>query len=295
MESVAGQAKPIWRPDIEMPKKHRNFQPPGYGMTSFGDLFTSRQLVALETFSELVQKAHKRVESDAISAGVHGDERSLNAAGNGANAYGEAVEMYLGFALSKAVDRNSSLCVWESSMDRMRGTFGRQALPMTWDYVETNPFAGAGGDIYGTAHSLCEVLDQMTTSLVGYVTQADACTQTLSVGKVVSTDPPYYDNICYADLSDFFYVWLRPSLRPIFPELFGTVAVPKGEELVASPARHGGAEQANTFFLDGMTRAMNKLAVNAHPAFPITIYYAFKQSETEKVLHLRAGRRFLKH
>jgi len=185
MESVAGQAKPIWRPDIEMPKKHRNFQPPGYGMTSFGDLFTSRQLVALETFSELVQKAHKRVESDAISAGVHGDERSLNAAGNGANAYGEAVEMYLGFALSKAVDRNSSLCVWESSMDRMRGTFGRQALPMTWDYVETNPFAGAGGDIYGTAHSLCEVLDQMTTSLVGYVTQADACTQTLSVADVL--------------------------------------------------------------------------------------------------------------
>src|SRR5947208_16856209 len=101
-------------------------------------------------------------------------------------------------------------------MDRLRGTFGRQALPMVWDYVETNPFAGAGGDIYGTAHSLSEVLDKFVSGIAGRAAQNDAQAQTLSNDRVVSTDPPYYDNIGYADLSDFFYVWLRRALKPVF-------------------------------------------------------------------------------
>jgi putative DNA methylase len=166
-------------------------------------------------------------------------------------------------------------------MDRLRGTFGRQALPMVWDYVETNPFAGAGGDIYGTMHSLCEVLDKLTISTFGSAHQKDAQTQHISLGKVISTDPPYYDNIGYADLSDFFYVWLRRSLRPVFPDLFATLSVPKAEELVATPARHGGNEQAENFFLSGMTQAMHLLAEQAHLGFPITVYYAFKQTEND--------------
>src|SRR5439155_18014274 len=105
--------------------------------------------------------------------------------------------------------------------------------------------------------------------------------QTISSGKVVSTDPPYYDNIGYADLSDFFYVWLRRALKPVFPDLFATLVVSKAEELVATPHRHGGKEKAEAFFLDGMTKGMHRLAEQAHPAFPVTIYYAFKQSETE--------------
>ncbi len=125
------------------------------------------------------------------------------------------------------------------------------------------------------------VLDAFPSSGVASAIQLDAASQAISEHKVVSTDPPYYDNIGYADLSDFFYVWLRRSLRPVFPELFATLAVPKAEELVATSYRHGGKEKAEGFFLDGMTRAMHRLAEQAHPAFPVTIYYAFKQSENE--------------
>jgi putative DNA methylase len=278
-EAIAQQAQPEWQPDAAMPENPRWFSPPLYGLKTFGSLFTPRQLVALNTFADLVQEAREQVCHDAQAAGLPGDERGLAADGSGAAAYAEAVAVYLGFAVSKAVDRNTSLCVWEHQMNRLRGTFGRQALPMVWDYAETNPFAGAGGDIYGTAYSLCEVLDKFQGDGIAYVEQHDARVQSLTKNGVVSTDPPYYDNIGYADLSDFFYVWLRRSLRPIFPELFATLAVPKAEELVATPYRHGSKQKAERFFLDGMTKAIQRLAEQAHPVFPVTIYYAFKQAE----------------
>jgi len=281
MEAVASKAEPEWKPSGDIPSRLTGGTCYGYGLTEWGDLFTPRQLVALSTFSELVQEAHNQVQRDALDAELTDDGKGLANGGIGAIAYAEAVIVYLGFALSKAVDRNSSLCVWESSMDRMRGTFGRQALPMVWDYVETNPFAGAGGDIYGTAHSLCEVLDQLVSSLAGCAMHTEARIQLISRNKVVSTDPPYYDNIGYADLSDFFYVWLRRSLRQVFPDLFATLAVPKAEELVATSYRHGSKEKAETFFLDGMTQAMHRLVEQTHSAFPVTIYYAFKQSESK--------------
>jgi putative DNA methylase len=281
LEASALNAQPQDVPDTELPTKALGFRVQEYGMKRWRDLFTPRQLVALTTFSNLVKEAHERVERDALAAGLLAAGRSLDDGGSSAAAYADAVAVYLGFSLSKAADRNSSLCVWESSMDRMRGTFGRQALPMVWDYVETNPFAGAGGDFYGTTHSLCEVLDQLVNGPPGRIAQCDARTQTLSRGKIVSTDPPYYDNIGYADLSDFFYVWLRRSLKPFFLDLFATMAVPKAAELVATPYRHGSKEKAETFFLDGMTQAMHRLAEQSHPGFPVTIYYAFKQSETE--------------
>ncbi|MBK3798688.1 DUF1156 domain-containing protein [Azospirillum brasilense] len=280
MENLATKAVPDWKPETSLPNDPRNFWTVQYGLTTYGDLFTPRQLVALTTFSDLVQEARERIKSDAMTAGRLDDSKPLADGGAGATAYADAVAVYCGFSVSKATDRNSSLCVWESRMDRMRGTFGRQALPMTWDYVETNPFSGAGGDFYGTTHSLCEVLDKFIDCAGGKATQSDAQTQTTSNARVISTDPPYYDNIGYADLSDFFYVWLRRTLRPVFPDLFSTLAVPKAEELVATPYRHGGKEAAETFFLTGMTAAMHRLAEQAHPAFPVTIYYAFKQSET---------------
>lgn len=279
-EAIARQAQPEWKPDIAMPENPRWFSPPLYGLKTYGDLFTPRQLVALTTFSDLVQEAIERCRQDALEAALSDDSVGLDAGGSGATAYAQAIGMYLAFAVSKATDRNSSLCFWEHPMDRLRGTFGRQALPMVWDYAETNPFAGAGGDIFGTAVSLCEVLDKLSALGRGEVTQKDAQTQNISTQKVVSTDPPYYDNIGYADLSDFFYIWLRKSLKPIFPSLYATLTVPKAEELVATPYRHGGKNEAEAFFLDGMTRAIHNLAEQAHPAFPVTIYYAFKQSET---------------
>ena len=280
-EAAASKAKPDWKSEVEICHWPGRTNVVEYGLVRFADLFTPRQLVALTTFSDLVQEVRERVHRDGLAAGLPEDKKPLRDGGTGATAYAEAVDVYLGFAVSKAADRNTSLCVWEQQMDRLRGTFGRQALPMVWDYAETNPFAGAGGDIYGTAHSLCEVLDKFMSSVIGRAEQREAQNQSMSVARVVSTDPPYYDNIGYGDLSDFFYVWLRRSLRVVFPDLFATLAVPKAEELVATPYRHGSKEKAETFFLDGMTRAMHRLAEQAHPAFPVTIYYAFKQSETE--------------
>ena len=279
-ESAANKAKPEWKPDMAQPDNPRDFKTPNYGLTTFGDLFSPRQLVALTTFSDLVGSTMERICGDALVAGFKEDDHSLSDRGIGARAYAEAIATYQTFAVSKAADRNTALCVWENKMDRMRGTFGRQALPMVWDFVETNPLAGAGGDIYGTTYSLCEVLDKFNSDVEGYALQQDARLQTLSGNKVVSTDPPYYDNIGYADLSDFFYIWLRRSLRQIFPDLFTTMAVPKAAELVATPYRHGTKEKAESFFLQGMTEAMHRLTENSHPAFPVSIYYAFKQSET---------------
>lgn len=285
--AIAASAKPAWSPEMDLPNNPRDFKTPNYGLGKFGDLFTPRQLVALTTFSDLVSEAIKKCRQDALAVGIsedldeNGQPRGLDAGGRGATAYAQAVGVYLAFAVDKASDRNTSLCAWETRMDRMRNTFGRQALPMIWDYAETNPFAGAGGDIYGTVYSLWEVLDRLNHGGLGFAMQADAQTQAYSGNKLISTDPPYYDNIGYADLSDFFYVWLRKSLKPIFPSLYATLAVPKAEELVATPYRHGGKEQAEKFFLDGMTAAMHNLAERAHHAFPVTIYYAFKQSETK--------------
>src|SRR5690606_16914300 len=154
--------------------------------------------------------------------------------------------------------------------------------PMVWDFAETNLFAGAAGDISISVRGIVRTLMGFNSPVAGMASQHDAQSQTFSVDKVVSTDPPYYDNIGYADLSDFFYVWMRRSLRKIYPSLFGTMAVPKAEELVATPYRHGSKEKAETFFMDGMTRAIHNLALQAHPAFPVSIYYAFKQSETKE-------------
>ena len=281
-EQTALTAMPEWRPELNMPNDRRWFSPPIYGFMTYGDLFTSRQLTALTIFSDLVQEARERAQRDAAAAGLSDNDKPLRDGGTGTTAYAEAVGVYLAFALSKGCNRNTSLCLWEHRMDRLVATFGRQALPMVWDFAETNPIAGAGGDIFGTVKSVSEVIQkQFYQEQHAVASHMDAVDQNMSVGKVISTDPPYYDNIGYADLSDFFYVWLRRTLKPIFPYLFATLAVPKADELVATPYRHGNKQEAERFFLDGMTRAMRQLSEQAHPGFPVTIYYAFKQSESK--------------
>jgi putative DNA methylase len=234
----------------------------------------------MTTFSDLIPEVVAKVQIDALAKGL--DEGiELEAGGTGASAYSEAVGLYLALAANKLADRNSSLCSWASLREHARNTFGRQALPMTWDFAESNPLSDSSGNFEGGIKSIVDGLGSVAPGVNGKALQADAQTQAISFGKVVSTDPPYYDNIGYADLSDFFYVWLRKSLKPIFPALYATLAVPKAEELVATPYRHGGKQEAETFFLDGMTQAMHNLAEKAHPAFPVTIYYAFKQSDTQ--------------
>jgi len=280
-ESLAKAVTPDWKPETDIPPDKRSMFTPLYGLTKFGDLFTSRQLVALTTFSDLVQDAIARCRQDAVAAGIADDGVTLGANGRGATAYAQAVGVYLALAVSKMSDAQSSLCRWKTTMDQSIATFGRQALPMVWDYSEANAFGGMAGDFAVSLKNMMRVLDELPNGAAAHVAQADAQGQSISDGKLVSTDPPYYDNIGYADLSDFFYVWLRRSLKPIYPGLYATLAVPKAEELVATPYRHGDKEKAEAFFLDGMKRAMQNLAEKAHPAFPVTIYYAFKQSETK--------------
>jgi putative DNA methylase len=284
-EAAARKAKPEWKPEVALPVNPRDFKTPNYGLMTFADLFTPRQLVALTTFSDLVQEARERVKRDALQAGLPDDLKPLRDGGTAATAYAEAVGVYLGILVDKMAFLGSSISYWEPAAQCPRGIFGRQAIPMTWDFAEPNVFSESSGGWTGFIRSLLGGASTLSsasaTTLVGSAQQRDASSQDLSEDKIISTDPPYYDNIGYADLSDFFYVWLRRSLRPAFPDLFATLAVPKAEELVATPYRHGSKEKAETFFLDGMTQAMHRLSEQSHPAFPVTIYYAFKQSETE--------------
>ena len=280
-EEIARRAIPEWSPDVEFFQQALGFRVGNYGMAKWSDLFTPRQLVALTTFSDLVGEAMECVRRAAAAAGLPADDRPLRDGGTGATAYTEAVGVYLGLGVSKLSDAQSSLCRWKTTMDQSIATFGRQALPMVWDYSEANAFAGMAGDPSVSINNMMRVVDRLPARLNGHADQADAQRQVWSRVSVVSTDPPYYDNIGYADLSDFFYVWLRRSLKPVFPDLFSTLAVPKDEELVATPYRHGGKDVAEAFFLSGMTQALHRLSEQAHPGFPVTIYYAFKQSETK--------------
>lgn len=282
MEAIAWTAEPTFKPDT--PSRGTwasNALGRRYGFWTFGDYFTPRQLVALTSFSDLVQEARERVKQDALNAGLPDDGKALDQGGVGAKAYADAVSVYLAFSIDKAADYWSTICTWHSSKELIRNTFGRQAIPMTWDYVETNIFSESSGNVSSGIDWAYKALGMFPVDSRGSADQGDAQTQSTSVDRVVSTDPPYYDNIGYADLSDYFYVWLRRSLQSVFPALFSTVAVPKLEELVATPYRHGGKEKAETFFLVGMTQAMHRLAEQAHAAFPVTIYYAFKQAESD--------------
>jgi putative DNA methylase len=280
-EAIAVSAVPDWVPDMDINHNPRDIRTQLYGLMKYRDLFTSRQLVALTTFSDLVQEVRERVKLDAIQAGLLDDSQGLAEMGTGATAYAEAVAVYLAMAVDKCTDYWSEICTWHSSGEKMRNTFGRQAIPMSWDYAEVNPMCDSSGNWMAMIDWVWKAIKITPAGLAGIAVQSDAQSQIFSSDHVISTDPPYYDNICYADLSDFFYVWLRRSLKSVFPDLFATLAVPKAEELVATPYRHGSKAKAESFFLDGMTKAMHRLAEQAHPAFPVTIYYAFKQAESD--------------
>jgi putative DNA methylase len=281
MEAIAQSAQPHDVLETNLPEKALGFRVQEYGMTEWRHLFSPRQLVALTTFSDLVQEAHERVQRDALVAGLPDDGKPLRDGGIGAMAYADGLTIYLAFSLSKTTDYNCALVPWYTKEDRPGHLFSKQAVPMVWDFAEVNPLSEIGGTFAVSNKIVADALAGCPENgIAGHVSQRDAVAPHSGLRSVVSTDPPYYDNIGYADLSDFFYVWLRRSLRSVFPDLFATLAVPKAEELVATPYRHGSKEKAEAFFLDGMTQAMHRLAEQAHPAFPVTIYYAFKQSGT---------------
>jgi putative DNA methylase len=279
---VALSARPNWKPDVTISGSTQYLGVQPYGMTKFSDIFTDRQLVALTTFSDLLSEARELVKQDALAAGMDAGENGLEAGGTGAAAYSEAICTYLAFGVDRMLDYGSSISTWRPKDNAMRSTMSRQAIPMSWDFAEGSPFGSSSSGFTESVGVVTRVLDFLPASLNAHAVQMDAQTQSLSRNRVVSTDPPYYDNIPYADLSDYFYIWLRRSLRQVFPNLFSTVTVPKSEELVAFAYRHeNGKAGAEQFFLEGMTKAMHRLAEQAHPAFSVTIYYAFKQSESE--------------
>ena len=254
-----------------------------YGLDEFWKLFTNRQLTALTTFSALVGEAQKKAEADAIAAGLADDGVGLADGGAGARAYGEAIGAYLAFVVDKLADRGSTVCSWDVTREGLRNTFGRQAIPMTWDFAEGNTFSNSSGCFDNSLEWIIKCLHELPqTTLKGDARQFDAQSDNGRRGLAISTDPPYYDNIGYADLSDFFYVWLRQSLRRTYPKLFSTMLVPKHEELVATPYRENrGKEGARDFFEEGMFSTFKQVNKYAREDVPVTIYYAFKQSETE--------------
>lgn len=277
-EAAAAVSKPADTPDQELGFDPRNLWTPAYGLTRFSDLFTNRQLVALTTLSDLVAVARERVLADALSGGLPEGDR-LEAGGSGAAAYADSVATYLGLAVSRCADYSSNLCSWHNSGEKMRNVFGRQAIPMVWDYAEVNPFSGSSGNFLGQLEWVEKVIRRSPASTAASAQSANASERNYA-GVVISTDPPYYDNIGYSDLSDFFYVWQRRTLRSVHPKLMSTMLVPKAEELVANPYRHDGKLGAERFFESGFESVFALMRENASAEYPITIYYAFKQAET---------------
>jgi len=325
---VAKSAQPPWKPDAALPHNPRDFKTPNYGMTTFADLFTDRQLVALTTFSDLVSEARQRVLHDAEEAVAAGAwpvgasfaatdpaqssvaprfaatgsapagqvpspspaDSSPDEAGEPTatvSGYADAVATYLAFPVDRGADYWSTIATWHSGNQQVRCTFARQAIPMTWDFVEANPFSGSSGGWESLHDSTVGAMATIPASRSAVVKQLDVvAAQVPSSAYLVSTDPPYYDNIGYADLSDYFYVWLRRSVGTLYPELMSTLTVPKTQELVASSYRFPeGKRQAKEFFEDGLRQAFARIHGAADPRFPLTVYYAFKQSETHLEEH----------
>lgn len=274
--------KPQDGPAGMLPGNPRWFSPPAFGMDHYEDLFTPRQLTALTTFSALVAEAQLKAEADAVAAGMADDHLPLRNGGHGARAYGEAVGVYLAFAVDRMAMTGNSLVRWNSTGEKAQHCFGRQALPMLWDFAEPNFLGNATGSVDAAVFYSADPLRYLPTVTNNFVEQYDARCDCGLRDIMVSTDPPYYDNIGYADLSDFFYVWLRQSLRDTYPELFSTMLVPKAEELIATPYRHdGSAEAAKDFFEDGMLSACKQMYLYAREDIPVTIYYAYKQSDSD--------------
>jgi putative DNA methylase len=283
--TVAASAEPSWRPETDLPHNPRDFKTPNYGMRTFADLFTPRQLVALTTFSDLVGEARELAQRDATAAGLPDDGVPLERGGCGATAYADAVATYLAMGVSRLADICNSFCRWETSKTQVRNLFGRQAIPMIWDYAEPNVFADAAGDYSVSLGNLLKALLATPATGTGSVIQADASSRDCSIDgrtPLISTDPPYYDNIGYADLSDFFYIWLRRTLHSVHPGLFSTLLVPKAEELVATPYRFDGDRaRAQRFFEQGLGKVFGNVRQAASGDYPVTVYYAFKQTEND--------------
>ena len=280
-EAAADFARLVDIPDSTFSANPRHMTVHAYGMTRWADLFTSRQLTALTTLCDLVSEAREQVRGDALAAGWADDPMPLAEGGSGAMAYAEAVSLYLAFVVNRVADRGSSLVAWQPGGEKLANTFPRQALAMVWNFAEANPFSGSSGSLEVATAWVANALAALPAGGAGIVHQQDAARADLDRPVLISTDPPYYDNVPYADLSDFFYVWLRRCVGSVFPDVCATLTAPKRDELVVDFHRFDGDKaQANQFFESGLAQVFERLGSGHDERFPMTIYYAFKQAET---------------
>ena len=261
---AATSAEPAWRPTGNLPDQALSFRVQRYGFTYWHQLFTKRQLTALTTFSDLIVEVGELMTKD-------GADRE----------YANAVCTYLALAIGRNANGGCSLTVWNSSGEKIEGVFSRQAIPMTWDFPEANPFSTSTKNWTDLLEGVIKVVERLPPNVNdGEAHQADASTTIYAKdGPVIVTDPPYYDNIGYADLSDFFYVWLRPLLRDIYSDLFASILVPKAEEMIATPFRFENPRQR---FEDLLNRTLKRIRARCSPEFPSSIFYAYKQQEEER-------------
>ena len=283
-ENAAASASPKNAPDTNIPEHALGFRVQLYGMEKHRDLFTPRQLVAVTTFSEMIAEVRETCRKDAVEAGLHDDGKSAEEGGTGARAYADAIATYLAFAVDRLANRSTTICIWNNTGEKVEQTFGRQAIPMVWNFAEANVLSDSTGSCSGSLEWIPRVLELLPANTPSHVKQIDAVSSVDGVGSiVVCSDPPYYDNIGYADLSDFFYIWLRRSLGNVYPTLFSTVLVPKKQELIASPYRwEGDWEKASNFFEEGLKKVFHNIHKAQNPSYPVTLFYALKQSESEE-------------
>lgn len=278
-ERVADVEEPSDKPMELLPERALSFRVQAYGFKLWSDLFTNRQLMALTTLADTVAEVRERAFADALATGMP-EGAPLDEGGDGAKAYADAVSVYLSLAVSRQTDRCSSIASWQNIGEKIRNVFARQAIPMTWDYAEANPFSSSSGNFLGQVEWVAEAVENVPAYPECEAHQADAATRDYS-NVVVSTDPPYYDNIGYSDLSDYFYVWLRRMLKPVLPSVTATMLTPKAQELVANPYRHGGKDGASEFFVDGFNHVFAHIRETARTDIPMTVYYAYKQKDNK--------------
>ena len=273
-------ALPDWRPEGDVPAKLTGGTCVPYGLDEWWKLYTNRQLVVLDTLAGLQEETRETVERDAVTAGLVDDGVPLRDGGQGAKAYSDAIAVYLALTLSKLADYSSTVATWNWSNENVRHTFTGQAIPMNWGFAEAS-LLDHGLSFTSVANTVARALELLPSKVRGgKAAQVDgACWSGDGRRSIVQTDPPYFNNVSFAALSDYFYVWLRRMLAPIYPELFSTMSVPKTEELIMASHRHSGRDEAGQFFVNGMRAALANIGRECHPSYPIAIYYAYKQSD----------------
>ncbi len=282
-ESVAlNVPEPGWIPRGEIPHNTRDFKTPLYGMGTWASLFTARQLFALTTLHDIIKETEAEIESDAAAAGYSPGGESVSQAGTDAHAYAQLVRAYIHLTASNLAEWNCSVTRWSPNGPQLSSLFARQAVIMNWNYAEGSLLGKGGANFLQKLRRTVEVIERTPTATTGTARQADATrlVWNYDAAPLVVTDPPYYDNISYSELADFFYVWLRESMKDIDPDTFATISSPKAEELIMAKNRHGDDEvKAKQFFEDGLTQALHHLRSISDPNLPLSIYYAYNDTD----------------